>query len=232
MPKTVQQIVEGGFGLSKFSRPELIADQAGVLVSVVNRAQQSMFQIAARINRLYFSTITEVPLTSGAWQRPSDAESVFYIEGLGDSTTPTLTGEITVIPYNDRAAFAGTPAIYRVGRRFYSAGNSGDPTAGSLRFIYARRPAVLTSLSSTIDPDIDDAFEPILTHEVAIFNANSDGGRDGESTLMTDERDRYIALFEAFLEHETVNEAIRFGEVRKFPTERSVPINKVVRGGQ
>ena len=113
MAATVQQILESGFALSRLSRPELVTLQSAALVQVVNRVQQALFQFAARVNPLMFVRQVDVVFTAGYWQRPSDAESLFRIEATG-ATTPALTGVVLVVPYDDRNAFVGTPAVYRL----------------------------------------------------------------------------------------------------------------------
>lgn len=231
MPATVQQIIDAGFGMSRFSRPELAAVQSPALVKVVNRTHQTLFQFAARVNPLAFATVVDVMLIDGAWARPLNAEAVLRIDGDGTNTTPNITSEIVVVPYDDRAAFAGQPAVYRIGANFYSAGNAGDPTGGVIKFLLARRPGTLTDLASTTDPALPDAYLPILEFEVAAFNARADGGRDGELEQMIAERNRHISSFEAWLEHETQNESRRFGEVRRFNTERRAPLDALVKAG-
>jgi hypothetical protein len=232
MPATVQELADSGFALSRYSRPELIATQAAALVKVVNRAQVALFQFAARVNPLAFTAQVDVPHTAGFWQRPSNAEALFRIEGRGSATTPATVGEVLVVPYDDRAAFAGSPSVYRLGSRYYSAGNAGDPTAGELLLFFARRPAVLSGFTSSTDPEFPDVFLPIFEFEIAAFNARADGGRDGEIDLMIAERNRQITLFEQWLEHETMNESRRLAEVRRFPTERRAPLDALVQAGQ
>lgn len=232
MPATVQALADAGFALSRLSRPELIATQAAALTKVVDRAQVALFQFAARVNPLVFSAQVEVPVTTGFWQRPSNAESLFRVEGLGAGTTPALSGEVIVVPYDDRSAFAGTPAVYRMGARLFPAGNAGDPTGGSLRLFFSRRPAQMVGLSSSTDADFPDVFLPIFEYEIAAFNARADGGRDGELDLMLAERNRHITLFEQWLEHETQNESRRMAEVRRFATERRAPLDAMIQAGQ
>lgn len=231
MPATAQQIIDAGFGMSRFSRPELAAVQAPALVKVVDRVQQILFQFAARVNPLAFSALVDVEHNGSGWVRPSNAEAVLRLEGRGAATTPEMTGEITVVPYDDRSAFVGQPSVFRLGTLFAGAGNAGDPTAGTLRFLIARRPNPIQTLADTTDPALPDTFLPIMEFEVAAFNARADGGRDGELELMVAERNRHIATFEAWLEHETQNETRRFGEIRRFATERRAPLDALVKAG-
>lgn len=228
MPATVQQIIDAGFGMSRVSRPELAAVQAPALIKVVERVHQILFQFAARVNPLVFAATADVTFNGAGWVRPGNAEAVLRIDGVGAGTTPTIPGEVIVVPYDDRAAFVGQPAVYRLGSLFYPAGNAGDPTGGALRFLFTRRPNALTSVADTTDSALPDTFLPILEFEVAAWNARADGGRDGELELMVAERNRHIATFEAWLEHETQNETRRFGEVRRFQTERRAPLNALV----
>src|SRR5690606_34955103 len=110
---------------------ELVEVQKAALVNVVNRAQQALFQFAARVNPLYFAGESVVSQVSGGWARPANAESVLRIEGMGSSqTVPTIFGEVLLAPFDDRASLDGTPSVYRRGGRVYSSGNVGDPVAG------------------------------------------------------------------------------------------------------
>lgn len=224
---TVRAVIDAGMALSKFNRLDMVDFEAAALTQVVDRAHRVMFQFAARVNPLYFSAQADVPFSSGGWARPANAESVWRIEGRGELTTPTIADEVRLVPIDDRVAFAGTPSVYRIGTMVYGSGNTGDPTAGLLRFFFARSPSVLT-YGGSLDAAWPDAYTSILEFEVAAFQARADGGRDGELGVMVAERDRLIDLFEQHLEHDFANTSRRFGEVRRIATERREPLRALV----
>lgn len=225
MPTTAQQIIDNGFGLSRLSRPELQTPQAAALVRHVGRTLQALYAFAARVNPTFFAASEDVLFQTFGWIRPAAAENVFRIEALGATVPGMVVGkEILVVPMDDRAAFAGDPAVYRYGGQYFSAGNAGDPTSGRLRFFYSRRPTVPAALTDVLDSTWPENHNAILEYEIACFNARGDAGRDGELAVMIEERDSAIKLFEAFLEHETSNEHRRFGEIRWTATERRQPL--------
>lgn len=224
----VQTIVDNGFSLSVKTRPEMIPLQEQILCRVLNTAQRALFQYAARVNPTALSTQTQGAAIGGRWNRPSDVESLFRIEGVGASTTPAITGEVKVVPYDDREAFAGEPSVYAMGPHFYTSGNAGDPTGGLLTFFYSRVPPAITSYASTTDAAVPDDFTAFYEFELAAFLARADGGRDGELQLMVQERNRVISMFEAWLDHLVVNQSRRVDYDRVFATERRSAMNALM----
>lgn len=227
MSVTCLSVVENGMALSAMNRPELLATSATELVRVVDRAQQATFALLARLNPALIGSFADVAHDGTGWVRPTSADAVFRIEGRGASTTPAITGEVKVVPWDDLAA--ATPAVYRTGQVYLSAGKSGDPTAGSLRFYYAKIPAALTTTAATLDPLIPDRYAPIFEYEVATYLARKDGGRPNDANVteqsqMAAERDRWLALLADWAAHETMNETRRFDEVKRFTTEQREPI--------
>lgn len=227
MAVTCLSVVENGIALSAVNRPEVLATAATELVRVVDRAQQATFALLARLNPSLIGSFADVAFDGTGWARPASADAIFRIEGKGASTTPTITGEIKVVPWDDLSA--ATPAVYRTGQVYMGAGKSGDPTAGALRFYFAKIPSQLTTTASTIDALIPDRYAPIFEYEVATYLARKDGGRPNEAnvteqSLMAAERDRWLALLADWAAHETMNETRRFDEVKRFTTEQREPI--------
>lgn len=223
MSVTALTVIENGVALSSMNRPELLATNAAELVRVVDRAQVAVFALLSRLNPSLVGTFADVALTGTGWTRPSDADAVYRIEGRGAQTTPTLTGKIDVVPWDDLAA--ATPAVYRNGQVYYSAGKSGDPTGGQLRFYYSKRPAQITSTASVLDTLIPDTYAPIYEFEVGTYLARKDGGRPNDANVteqsqMAAERDRWLALLADWAAHETMNEVRRFDEVKRFTKEQ------------
>lgn len=220
---TVQQIITGALTRSSKNSPGVIANNTSELVEVVRRSLTGLFTYAARVNPTYFADTQAVTLSGGVWVRPETAESIFRIE-QSDST------EVVVVPFDDRKAELGMPAVYRFGQKFRSAGNPLDPTTGDLTFFFSKRPAVVTALSDVIDPLWNESYNDLLISEVAIYLALKDGRADEIADLRAD-RDKWAMLFTAFLEHETVGERRRFGLVNRYATASIVPLNSLLAGG-
>lgn len=220
MTTTVQQIVLGAYAKSAKNRPLSIATDATELVEVVTRAIRGLYSYAARVNPLFFAQAADVGFLSGGWLRPANAESLFWIERVSDGA------EVVVVPFDDRKAEPSKPAVYELGQVFQPAGNPGDPST-MLRFFFSRRPVSLTSLADTLDPSWPETFNELLMDEVAIYLALKDGRMDEVATLRP-LRDAWADLFSAFLEHATVNERRRFGQVRRFNSNALVPLKAIL----
>lgn len=219
---TAGQVVTAGFALSAKNRPELVATQAAALARTVDRTQRALFQFASRVNPQAFMATANVPLLNGRWDRPIDADAVWRIEHGPD--------EVLVVPYDDRAAFPRDKSVYRLGSNYYANGNGFAPT-GTLTFFYSRRPTAITDLNTRLDQDFPEAFVAIFEFEVAAWQARADGGRDGELEQMIAERNRHIALFESWLEHETMNETRRMMAPRRFASARQEPLQALTQAG-
>jgi hypothetical protein len=224
MADTALTIIERGLALSAMNRPETLATNGSELLRVVNRALVAVFAFCARVNPGLLAAQVDVLHNGTSWTRPDVADMVFRIEGRGAATTPTIAvgTEVKVVPQDDLTV--ATPAVYRFGQQYYSAGKSGDPTAGTLRFFCAGRPAELTATSDTIDARFPSVYYPILEYEVGTYCAMKDGGRPqdtgaSEQQMMAAERDRWLSLFNDWCEHETAHEVRRFDEVKRFNTE-------------
>lgn len=223
MPVTPQDILTDAYAKSKKNQPGKIATEATELLGVVNRVVRTFFQIGARVNPFYFGDQATVAFSSPGWTRPSTAEAVFRIEDpQGD--------EVVVVPFDDREAEQGHPRVYRLGGVYRGAGGAGDPSSGNLTFFFSKRPTDAGSLASTIDASFPEAYVELANLEVAAYLANKDQ-RQEELAYLVGERDRWLALFLGFLEHETLNERRRFGTVQPFHTGSAIPISSLLTGG-
>ena len=175
--------------------------------------------------------VSYAPTTVG-WRRPIDAESVWRVEADAGTVPVTAAGtEVVVVPFDDKPAESGKPAIYEFGQQFYGASNPLDPTSGTLVFFYSRRPADPASLTATLDSSWLEQFNEILILDVAAYLALKDGRADEYKALLT-ERDSSIKQFVMFLEHETANERRRFAHIRRINTQTLVPLTSLLGGGQ
>ena len=223
MPTTVATILERAYAKSMKNAPDRLLADATEGVNIVNVSLRALFCIGARVNVFFFATEEEIAFGSGGWGRPAAAESVFHMEHEGE---PVIT-----VPFDDRAAEPTRKAVYRFGQVYRSAGNPGDPTSGTLTFYYSRHPAAAGAPADSLDAMWPTAFDPLLEHEVAIHVALKDGGREEEVAILRDGRDRWLRLFLAHLEHETINEYRRFGTVRYAPSDSVVPLASLLAGG-
>lgn len=221
---TPQEILTAAYAKSTKNQPGKIAAEATELLEVVNRVIRTFFQIGARVNPTFFGDQDDITYSAPGWARPALAESIFRIEDAGGV-------EVVVVPFDDRQAETGVPRVYRMGQVYRTVAGAGDPPAsGDLTFFFSRRPADAASLGATIDAGFPEAYIELAHLEVAAYLANKDQ-RQEELAYLVAERDRWLLLFLAFLEHETVNERRRFGSMQPFHTGSLVPISSLLTGG-
>lgn len=218
-----EDILNDAYPKSKKFQPGKIVAEATEGLGVVNRVIRTFFQIGVRVNPTYFGDSATVAHngTTG-WPRPTYAEAVYRLEQSGS--------EVVVVPFDQRAIEAGKPAVYRWGQIFRSAGNTGDPTSGSIDFFYSKRPADATSLTDDIDSLWPEAYAELATLEVAAYMAAKDKLTEELAYFVT-ERDRWLRLFIAHLEHETLNERRSWGHIQEFNTGSLVPVASLLTGG-
>lgn len=214
---TPRQILTAAYAHSTKNRPGVIAAESTELLQVVIRAMRGLYAFAARVNPTFFAKTSAVAFAAPGWSRPEDAESVFRIED------PTGT-EVVVVPYDDRGAEVGMPAVYSFGQVYRPASAAApDPQAGNLTFYYAKRPQSPATLDTPLDASWAEQFNELLALEVAIYLSVKDGRQDELGSLRAD-RDRWIAQFVAFLEHETANERRRYGHIKRINVQTLVPM--------
>lgn len=221
MATTPQQILTDAYAKSKKNQPGRIATESVELLGVVNRVIRTFFQIGVRVNPTFFGDSAVVSFSSG-WARPTAAEMIFRIEDGGD--------EVVVVPFDQKTAESGLPAVYRMGQVFLSAGNAGDPTSGDLTFFYAKTPTDAATLGTDIDSMWPETYKELAVLEVAAYLAVKDE-REAETAYLVAERDNWLRMFLAFLEHETINERRSFGIPTPFNTNSVVPIASLLAGG-
>lgn len=203
MATTYNQILAAAYGRSAKNIPSKIATDATELLNVVWRALAGLYSFAASVNPEFFSVTQQVAFAAGGWPRPAGAEAVWRIEKL-DGT------EVVTVRRSDLKAELGKPALYKLGQKWYSAGNALDPVGVDLIFFYSKQPAVPALLTDTIDATWPETYNPLLIDETALWLAIKDG-REGEVSEIEKSRDSWLKLFEQFLNHETMNEVRRMG---------------------
>lgn len=230
MPTTAQQILTSAYGKSKLNVPGTIATESAELLGVVNRSLRGLFAFAARINPIYFAAEASVAAASAAWTRPAEAESIFRIEEVVGGNP-----EVALVPFDDRTAEPGMPAVYELGQvfRIAIAGGVGPAPTSALRFFYAKRSTELTALTGapgTIEALWPESYNELLILEVAIYLAMKDKRIDEVEALKA-ERNSWATLFQAHLEHASVNLRRRFGHIRRFNTSNGLPLSALLAGG-
>ena len=219
---TPQDILNGAYGKSAKNVPGKLATDSTELLEVVHRSLRGLYAIAARINPYFFASSASVAHNGTGWPRPEAAEAVVLIQAGGN--------DVGVVPIEDRAADHALPNVYRFGQLYRSAGNASDPTSGNLTFWYAKRSDKPASLTSTLDAAWVESYNELLVLEVAVYLALKDG-REDEIPALKAERDYWLRLFVAFLEHETQNEKRRWGQQRFLPSTAVLPLGELVAGG-
>lgn len=220
---TVESILQAGINRSGRMRNQQLATSSTELLQVVQRAVRTIFSIAARVNPSYFAVQTDVPFSSGSWTWPTNMELLYrLLQG---------TAEVVIVPVDQLDAEPSKPAVYGVGTQLFSAGNPLDPTGGSLRFIYSRRPVDPATTSDSIDPSFPDQHIDAVITEVARYLAVKDGRQD-DAQAFGDERNAYLRIFLAHIEHATASiERRKYGQVRRFNLDTLFPATAALNGG-
>ena len=218
-----EDILVDAYAKSKKNQPGKIATESTELLGVVNRVIRTFFSIAVRVNPYFFGDEDDVAFSSG-WPRPVTAEAIYRIEFTSNNA------EVVVVPFDDRTAEEALPAVYRMGQVFQSAGNASDPTNENLTFYFSRVAVASSALDDPIDALFPEAYKELADLEVALYLAIKDQ-REAETAALVMERDRWLLLFLAFLEHETLNERRRWGHINPFNVPSVVPIASLLSGG-
>lgn len=221
MATTVQQILTAAYAKSIKNRPGEIATETTELLQVVNRELQGLFAEGVEHNRTFFAQEAVVAYSApvGGWPRPDAAEAVIRIEAAG--------AEVAEVPFDDRTAESGMPAVYHMGQVFKPAGNAGDPTSGNLTFFYSARPRDLTALTGdpagTLDPLWPEQFNELLILRIALYLAGKDGQRSDELQLYSAEYEAWRQRFIRFLQHSSTTLRQRWGHSGRTNTQRITP---------
>jgi hypothetical protein len=226
MPVTTKprDILQAAYAKSLKNRPGAIASESTELLQVVIRSMRGLYAFAARINPLFFAESAAVAFAAPGWPRPQNAEAVFRIEMPSGA-------ECVVVPFDDRQAEPGMPAVYEFAQKYIPVtALAPNPQNGNLTFYYAKRPTDPADLDSAIDALWTEQFNELLILEVAIYLALKDGRVDEVGAYKLD-RDRWANLFAAFLEHESMNERRRYGQVARFNVKSMMPIWSLLAGG-
>lgn len=213
---TFEDVLALAYGKVAKSNPASLTASEGI--DLVHRTLSALMSFAGRVNPTYFAVLAEVPYAAG-WPRPAAAENVFRVETL-DAV------EVAIVPYDDRTAEEGMPSIYSLGRHYYQAGVAAGPGNVTLVFFYSKRPTKPAALTESLDALWDEHFNDLLVCEVALALAMKDGRAEDVQTL-TVERDKWVELYTAFLQHETSALRRRFGHVATHASHMRAPTGSV-----
>jgi hypothetical protein len=222
---TPRDLIIAGYARSIRNRPKTIATEETELLNLVIRLFRGWYAYAATVNYTVFAGLVDVEdqAESGGpdldgWERPEDAEVIFRIERTRHTTggSGSARDEVSVVPYDDPKAEPGKGAVYRIGQVFLPAGNAKDPTGGTLRFFFSRRPTDPSSLDDTVDAAWIESYNDLLILDIAMYLAAKDGRAD-EVAQLTAERTEWTQRFTNFLMHPEAKELHRFATTRRTP---------------
>lgn len=218
---TPNEILERAVNRSGATRNQQLATDATELFEVTKRGVRGAFAVAARVNPFYYAVQGSISFSTG-WPWPSDVEAFLKLE--------QASVEVVVVPFDDKQAETSRPAVYALGRKFYTAGNAGDPTTGAMDIFYSQRAADPADANSTIDARFPDTYIDLLVADLALYLAIKDRRVD-DVTLFTGERDRWLTLYVAHLEHILgLVEVRRKALVRRFASNSLVPLGQIFSG--
>lgn len=214
-----REYLEAAYAKSTKNQPDELATEDTELLKVFIRAMRGLYSAAARVNPTFFAESASVAQAADSYPRPATAESVWRLE-MPDGT------KVNVVPFDDRSA-ASAPSVYRFGQAYH-------PVAGiaseDLTAFYAIRPLAPADLDTAIDPTWPESYDELLVGELALYLALKDG-REEELAGLRADRDRWLSLFFAFLEHETTGEIRRYETPRFTHSEAIIPLSAILAAG-
>jgi hypothetical protein len=195
---------------------DTLAEPDPELLGVLTLQFYDYYQMATGRNPYVFATQAVLSYSSGGWTIPADAETVVALQRPGGS-------EVVVVPVDDLQAESGKAAVYRLGRRYFSAGNAADPPANTnLICIYTVIPPTFADLTDEPPTEWPTQFDPMVVNDLALFLAEKDE-RDTEAARRKAEQERWQARFMAWLTRPELNARTRFGSPRLVPTPATQP---------
>jgi hypothetical protein len=225
---SVQDLVIAAYGYSSKNIPAVLTTTGfqSELTHLVARLQRALYSYAATVNPTFFAGFQDVDFTSdpdgevAGWARPSGANTVFRIEQRDSAGN---RDEVVLVPYDDRTAEQGLPAVYRIGQTYFSAENPLDPTGGELRFFFSRVPTDPANFTASLDTQWQDTFDTLLVVQIALYLAQKDGRADEIAALQGDEQ-AWMKLFTDFLMHPDAQERRRMAAVRRTVSPVLTPV--------
>jgi len=211
---TGQQIHNGALAKSSKNEPSKFAEPE--VVRRINKRLSGLYEVAARVNPIFFAETAGMTEAAGVWPRPEAALSVIKIE----DATPD---EVVIVPHDDQLAEPSKLCVYEFGQSFYAITNDTGTPAGTLTAWYARRPDAIAALTDVIDSQWREDFNELLELELAIDYSLKDGRFD-EVQSLKDDRNSWLISFVNFLQHSTSGLRRRFGHRQVIAIEQLVPL--------
>lgn len=195
---------------------DTLAEPDPELLAVLTLLFYDYYQLATGRNPYVFAKQVVLSYTAGGWTIPADAETVVMLQRPGGA-------EVVVVPIDDLEAEKGKPAVYRLGRRYFSAGNAADPPANTnLLCIHTVIPPTFADLSDSPPTEWPTQFDPMVVNDLALMLAEKDE-RDVETGRRDKLQERWQARFMAWLSRPELNARTRFGSPRLVPTPATQP---------
>ncbi|GAH41430.1 unnamed protein product [marine sediment metagenome] len=200
---TVGQDIYNG-ALAKSSKNEPGNFSVAEIILRINNRLNGLYEVAARVNAIFFAETATEAETAGVWSRPEEALSVIKIQ---DATV----ADVVILPHDDQQAEPSKLSVYEFGQEFFAITNLTGTPSGNLTFWYARRPTAVANLSpATLDAQWREDFNELLILELAIELSAKDG-RTAEVGTLKEDRNGWLARYVSFLQHSTSGERRRFG---------------------
>lgn len=203
--------------LAKSTKNEASNYSPSEMIARINNRLSGIYEVAARVNPLFFAETTDEVETAGVWSRPEEALSIVKIE---DSTPDP----VIIVPHDDQLAEPSKLCVYEFGQEFFAITNATGTPTGDLTFWHARRPTPVANLSpATLDAQWREDFNELLILEVAIELAAKDG-RPDELVNLKEDRNSWLTRFASFLQISTAGEARRFGHKKIININELTPL--------
>ena len=229
---TPDEIFTAAYAKSRKNQPGITTTPSENLATF-NRVWPVFWTIAARVNPAFFGRTQLIPynVPLGGWPRPSDAESIYLIEEDGE--------DVAIVPFDERDADPFTPGVYEWGQVFFSAGNPLDPQGTEsiaesvlegLDFWYSRKAPIPTTSSEELSSLFPENFFELIVLELAMVFAHKDE-RTEEIVRLKPDRDAWLRLYVAHLEHATTGVRRSTGAAQRFTAQTYMPLNALLTGG-
>lgn len=219
---TAAEYIAAAVARSYRNMGDVSADPTTELLGVLSRLFAGYYAEAADQNPAVMGKLAVVPWNvAGYWAMPSDQYALYELR--------TATNvKVYVVPFDDRAAETSEAAVYRLGVRYYPAGNPNDPTNVALQFTYQPVPPQFVATGDSPPAEWPLQFDERVIVDLAVYLAEKDG-RPEDIAAMQGEAAKWKLLYDRWLGIADVNTVRRFSVPQQVPTAQVVPIG--VRGG-
>lgn len=219
---TAAEYIQAAVARSYRNMGDVGADPTTELLGVLSRLFASYYAEAADQNPAVMATLSVVPWNVlGYWEMPSDQYALYELRTASNV-------KVVVVPFDDRAAEPSEAAVYRLGVKYYPAGNPNDPTNVALQFTYQPVPPTFALETDAAPPEWPLQFDERVIVDLAVYLAEKDG-RPEDVAAMQAEAAKWRSLYDRWLSIADVNTVRRFSVPQQVPTAQVVPVG--VRGG-